>query len=408
MRRVTTCAPILAEGKYTTPWIENVPERYTGQANTSAKFYEFGAARKGNYCDATDPQNVTATVPTFCTTKYERENFRATYTVRSATAYHNNVNLSGFDPIPDFQVADSDVTLVSIFSQAEYNGNVTDPLFLATNVSTSSSELYTSTNDLNILGCTEQYQLCNLGNQHCTPLTGLYGIQQAMTQNDLSLSPRQLATSNIIWKAAWAMGLQWAVEVLGANVLLARDWVFTVDSVTSAPLPANQWHLEAQNLHNFSLAVFQRRIGEYAQPENFQIRPDTNSLDQIVPPTDADMRALCALQKVRSAAHSSVSVLGLCIILVVGALLVLLDWVFVQQMFWLASFSRGRHARKMDWTSSGALQLHRLALEARGVGPWDAAEFEFPTLREGRERKGAVYTTVPSLGEGDGKMGRGE
>lgn len=270
---------------------------------------------------------------------------------------------------------------MSIFSKARYAGEVTDQLFLAQNVSTESSQFYTSTKNLNILGCTEQYQFCNLRTNQCTDLTGLYGIREAVQNNNtLNLSPRQNAVYTVMWKAAWAMGMQWATTILDNNILLAKDWVFTVKSTTSSALPPYQWELESYNLHNLSLAVFQRRINEFASPENFEIRPGLNSQSQVITPTDPDMLALCQLQKVRSGDHYSVSVLGMCIILIVGGLLILLDWILVQQIFWFRSFTHHRLAKKADWTSTGTMQLFRQALEAKGVAGWNTKDYEFPVL----------------------------
>lgn len=82
IRKVTTCAPILAQEKYATGWIDNVTENSSGQPKTSAKFYQFGAFR-GSDDEDCKVKNVTTTPPTFCTTKRERETFQNTYTVQS-------------------------------------------------------------------------------------------------------------------------------------------------------------------------------------------------------------------------------------------------------------------------------------------------------------------------------------
>jgi hypothetical protein len=261
-------------------------------------------------------------------------------------------------------------------------GSITDPLFKALNQSSQNSQFYTASNDLNILGCIEQYQFCNLGNERCTDLTGLYGIKETIEKGDLLLTSRQEAVYRVMWKAAWSMAFQWAFEVLSDNILRARETVFTVKSITSSSLPSNQWEIEALNLHNLSLAVFQRRVWEFASPESFEIRPGLNSLKQIVRPTERNMLELCGVQKIRSGDHYSVSVLGMGIMLGVGSLLILLDWMLIQQIFWFRSLTSGRHTKKADWTNTGTLQLQRQALEARGVGPWNTKDYEVPVLAE--------------------------
>jgi hypothetical protein len=274
-------------------------------------------------------------------------------------------------------------------SRALYAGNSSDPLYnVSTKVASYATDFYRSNNDLNILGCTEQYQFCNIGNGKCTDLTGLYGITEAVTVRDsLSLTPMQSAIYAVLWKAAWASSLQWSLEILSDQILLAQDKIFTAKSTTSAALSANQWELEAQNLHNIALAVFQRRVHEYAAPENFEISPGVMSHTKINEPTDPLMRDICGRQKVRANDHVSVNVLGMCIILVVGGLCILFDWFFIEQIFWWRSLTHAKQTKKADWMATGTLQLQRQALEARGIGPWNVRDYEFPILAQ----KGQVF-----------------
>jgi hypothetical protein len=160
--------------------------------------------------------------------------------------------------------------------------------------------------------------------------------------------------------------------------------------------PIYQWQLEAENLHNLSLAVLQRRVHEFAAPEHFQIRPNLSSIDRIETPTDPYLLRTCEQQKTRSAEHYSVSVLGMTIILGVGSLLILLDWIFIKQILWFRSFTHKRLAKQADWTSGGTLQLHRLALEARGVRDWDTRHYEAPRLVEkGKMFRGLAVENEP-------------
>jgi hypothetical protein len=301
---------------------------------------------------------------------------------RASTAYYESPDPSDFTPIADFQVPNADVTLISIFNKVNYVGHTDDLLFNAQKQSNLSTEFSVATNDLAVLGCTEQYQFCNTADGKCTELTGLYGIRHAVDRGDLALSPRQAAAENIMWKASWSMALQWACKVLGGNLLLAQDWVFTGQSTTSSALPVDQWQLESENLHNLSLAVLQRRVHEFAAPEHFQIRPDISSIDHIETPTDPYLIRSCDQQKTRSSQHYSVSVLGMTIIIGVGSFLILLDWIFIKQILWFRSFTHKRLAKQADWTIGGTLQLHRLALEARGVRGWDVRHYEAPRLVE--------------------------
>lgn len=313
----------------------------------------------------------------------------------SSTSYFGNSTASDFTPIPDFAVPNADTTLIAVFSRLKYTGKSADPMFNIQNISTQFPDFFTPTNDLSILGCTEQYQFC-VENNKCTDLTGLYGIQQAVDGGSLTMTRRQQATFTVMWKAAWSMALQWACKILDDRVLLAQDWIFTSKSEFSSTLPDNQWELESFNLHNLSLAVFQRRINEYASPINLDIRPGVNSLEQMDTPTDPYLLDICKQQRIFSTEHISMNVLGISVILGVGSLLILLDWVFIEQIFWFRSFTHHRLAKKADWMSNGTLQLHRRVLETRATGPWVSGDYQFPVLAE----KGKVFSGLGAEHEG--------
>jgi hypothetical protein len=251
--------------------------------------------------------------------------------------------------------------LISIFNKAKYTAVVDDPLFNAHNnswdVGSNAKNFSTPTNDISVLGCTEQYQFCNTANSKCTRLTGLYAALRTVENGDLQLSPQQAAIFRIVWKAAWSMVLQWATTIMDNALLLAQDFVFTMKSTTSSPLPDDQWVQEAHNLHNLSLAVLQRRINEFSSPENFDIRPGINSLTQINITTDPHEMNICQRQKIRSTAHVSVSVLGMCIILGVGSILILLDWTLIQQVciqkLTIGPSNLGRYSGSVPLPTSG-------------------------------------------------------
>jgi hypothetical protein len=146
--------------------------------------------------------------------------------IRTQTAYQNNLNASDFTPIADFDVPNSDTTLLAIFSQARYVGEVTDPLYKAGR-HINGTQFYSASNDLSLLGCTEQYQFCNFATGNCTALSGLYNAQQAIDRGDLALNAHQQAVYTVMWKAAWTMSLQWAFQLMSDQLLLAQDWLFT-------------------------------------------------------------------------------------------------------------------------------------------------------------------------------------
>ena len=169
---------------------------------------------------------------------------------RWASAYLQNRNSSSYTPIPALNTIDSDVTLIGISSNVNYIGNITDPWFKALNQSLTLDLVWTASRDLFVLGCTEQYQFCS-PLKRCTPLTGLYATPPAATS--LGLGAHQLATFQLLWKAAWSTALQVEMTLLGSDVLLAKNALWG-DTGWSSRLPDRQWELEAFNMH-ISLAT---------------------------------------------------------------------------------------------------------------------------------------------------------
>lgn len=175
------------------------------------------------------------------------------------------------------------------------------------------------------------------------------------------------------------MSMQWTIRLINERVLLAQNWAFTVIASGSSALPSNQWQQESFNLHNLSLAMFQHRINQYASPETFELSPGVRADANLDSPTDPNLLQLCKSQRVLSPRHYSVSVLGMAIILCVGTLLIILDQSV--ESFWFRYFNpRCGLAKMADWTQTGTMQLHRQTVEARGIGPWDRKNHDFPVM----------------------------
>lgn len=195
------------------------------------------------------------------------------------------------------------------------------------------------------------------------------------------------------------MAIQWTSKLMNSRMLLAQDWVFTTTSTGSGPLPPNQWELESENLHNLSLAVFQHRLNQYAAPETFQLSPNMNAADHLDIPQDPESEKLCHSQRVLSSTYYSVSVLGMAIILCVGSCFVILDQ--LHEKIWFDYLNpKSKIAKQAEWTQTSTLQLHRQALEARGIGPWDRKNMDYPVL----ETHGAAFSGLGAREEKIGEM----
>jgi hypothetical protein len=81
--------------------------------------------------------------------------------------------------------------------------------------------------------------------------------------------------------------------------------------ISSAGLRDNQWQLEAQNLHNLTIASLQRMVLEFASPLILTLKNGKTSVDYLYLDTQQD--TLCGVINMRNGAYASFSVLGLSI-----------------------------------------------------------------------------------------------
>lgn len=290
---------------------------------------------------------------------------------------------------------------------AYYIAEVRDPWFQAvkSGVDPNYGALYYSTNPLSFLSCIEQYQICT--KHDCTALTGLYDMKKSDLPS-LKKNSLQNATYDLLWNAIRGAQIRYTNQVLGRSILLANDNLWGYVKWISAPLPDKQWQSEAINMHNISMAALQRRVVEYASPTDFQVRPGTSSLSNISPPDTEAARSLCSKIKIRTAAYTSFSVLGISLIISLTIFLVALNMSLVTIVDKVKKRWTREEYKSLEWTETGAFQLHRMASEGRGIGPWGGKKGDIPKT----EKPGLSFSltglsiTDVSGGKDEKKSGR--
>ncbi|KAK0641415.1 hypothetical protein B0T16DRAFT_496125 [Cercophora newfieldiana] len=319
---------------------------------------------------------------------------------------------------PELTTRTGDQLLILLQNLAMYSDPVTDPWFNATSQndtrgyysntsweqsgayfpSSMSSGAYFPSAVASGLGCTETYQFC--ANHICTPPSGLYPSQNSTL---LSLTPRQEAVHKVLWKSIWAANFFLIVNFLRDDVLLAKRLLHP--SLISAPVPENQWMLEAQNLHNLSMAVIQRRVVEFSRPPNFQIRPGVETARFIVPPATEEEREICYNVKTRNSVYRSFSLATLLAVIVAGLVVEAVNLGLPGLVFWLRGRKGERDYRTREWIGGHVLQVQRGVLERDGVGPWEGDEQEIPVLVDGKTvfTLGEEEVVVVEDGKGGGK-----
>lgn len=276
---------------------------------------------------------------------------------------------------------------LALSSIVVYLSKVNDPLFSAT---TFSDDPYyngwTPDDKMSILGVTEQYQFCT-DDRQCGPKSGILDDditdQMSLTENQYGVALRMRKTA--LDSNVWAI-----ISALGSTSLLASDYRASDQVLATVGLPENQWLTEAHNMHNISLAVMQRMAVEWASHPHREVTPgsgiysDAHIEDpmEIVDPPYAGraLRRLCARQKVRSYRYLSFSVLGVSTILCIGLAVIAINCTLSEVVEFCRKYSNKSRSqqKRQEFIETELLQLQRMALDAKGIGPWKGQSHGVP------------------------------
>ena len=269
-------------------------------------------------------------------------------------------------------------------SRIKYSEPIDDLWFDAKNCTESAlfGQACTRTQPLSHMGCQERYQFCTSDGTSCSPFTGLYGTNSTL-ESSSTLNPTQTALYALLWKLAWRTQINFQFTFIGSENLVANNYLWDGGSWSfgfSAALPSNHWHREVKNWMSVSLSEIQRATVAFAQPPDFDIGSGMPVHKYIEEPTDETTRLLCHKIEVKSAAHTSLSVLGLFLTLSVGLLLIVLSLCVPMLVSYSQKYTgRGLHKR-LEWIETSTFQLQRMAAEGHGIGPWKGREDDVPTL----------------------------
>jgi hypothetical protein len=228
--------------------------------------------------------------------------------------------------------------------------------------------------NLSFIGCTEQYQVCD--KRSCSPLTGLYAMHSS--RPSFTVSAAQAAVFDLAWKALWVSNMLFQSVFLGEDVLLAKEKLYSQKSM-SAALDDRQWELEAQNMHNTSLAIFQSRIIEYASPPDLHIRSNFTANDQLIPPSDPELKWLCNNIKIRSSEHTNFSMLGLIFLLCFGLIITILSIACPANATRRATKGKPGYTH-LEWIQGNVLYMQHRLFEYNGIRSWRNASGSVPVL----------------------------
>jgi hypothetical protein len=130
-----------------------------------------------------------------------------------------------------------------------------------------------------------------------------------------------------------------------------------------------------ENLFKVTLASLQKLVVDQAMGP-----ADPTLLPILTRPNTTEEQKVCANQKIRSDSYTSINVLGLIIIFVVGGLIIVTS--FALPIIVRRIQKRQNSYSTLEWIVNDTLQLQRLAHEAVGSGIWQDTDGNFPTTAQ--------------------------
>jgi hypothetical protein len=228
---------------------------------------------------------------------------------------------------------------------------------------------------VNVVGCTDQYQICNPAKPGpegqdtlCTPLGPLGALPLELL--NIGLNNYQIETSATLVIAMRSASIFYAVYGRGSSALQTSDSVFqSVSQFQIAEIPDNRWQTELAGWFDISLVTLQQALVEKASgPANI-----VNQGGSIVSPGPNDSlgRKLCNSQMIRNVSgYENFSTFGVALILIIGTTLVILGWTLDIIVGFFQRYLFRRNFARLSWASDSYLQLQRMAYEGAGYTDW--------------------------------------
>ncbi|KAF2163547.1 hypothetical protein M409DRAFT_26160 [Zasmidium cellare ATCC 36951] len=281
-----------------------------------------------------------------------------------------------------YNQTDGDVSLVFMAgNQIKYPAPVYDPFYAAgldpadavqipyqdTNVT-----YYTTTRAVSVIACKEQHQFCLAGStENCSPLGGIGNILDKVDKLPGANMP-QIATAGRIGYALATTSIAAVLTDLGPSALLVSRTLNGLQQLAS--LPIDQWRAEVSNWHSIAFARMQAIVLSYAAG------PEKAAFNQYVQkPGPALQKWACKTQRVRdSHGYINFDMAGLIVLVVVGAGLVVLGFVFESLVGLVSKLGRRLGDRRHKWLAEGLYHLHKETLQARGVREWQDTDQVMP------------------------------
>ncbi|KUJ06552.1 uncharacterized protein LY89DRAFT_769160 [Mollisia scopiformis] len=292
----------------------------------------------------------------------------------------NTQSLMTFNPIPALSILDTDLSLYFTTVQTWYTAPSDDlwlPAHLALfeNFQASSGpivrkEIYFPDNQVTVLACLEQQQICNPtplvnNTKHCTRFQPIFTNFEEL-QDVLSTS-RQMRLAYSLLNSSMQSSLAYTIDAIP---LLAES---LGDGALSLPISPIQWILETENWFKVGLYIMQRLTVDFATspPSQFSQFIPLNQWNN-----DTDLRWMCDNQILKRRDYTNFHSLSIGFIFGFGVLVYAINQSLETTVGWVRLKWRSGRWRQRAWWADGTLQLQRRAFEGMGIKDWELDEWD--------------------------------
>jgi hypothetical protein len=351
-RQIMTCSPILddIDTKFAT-------DETTTVFGTGHPFYV--NQRIFNYSSTSSPNAVLTATWTNAPTQ-------PPYAIAATQWLSNNTVPSEQPPfplIPELIPDLSDISVAILTSNVNFSGPTNASLFSApcTNITAGCPS-----RPFAAIGCANQYQLCNPVNNQCTTPAGWWDIGYAddaalrfRLWNDVGLSDLQHGAIYNIQRASSYSSLPNLFSAVGANAIWAGRGLLSPTTQLSLPPDIDDTVKEYEFWFSNMMAAIQM---EFVQLAN---TPGSQNLTAAL--NAAGEGPLCSRQKVRDATHTSISLAGLIIIIVICSVVIILS-LFIPQILFFVQRRIDPHATGPgSWHRDSVFQIQRKCFQFQSV-----------------------------------------
>ncbi|GAM91213.1 hypothetical protein ANO11243_092600 [Dothideomycetidae sp. 11243] len=277
-----------------------------------------------------------------------------------------NKAASNWIPLPEFNKTDGDVTAIFITAgNVKSDAMIFDPVFNFTldggngSLPGGTAPLYYLAHEVSVIGCVEQYRVCQPNNGICTPFDGAAQLlaNAGSMEDSLDWNLMQIHIIGRLANAAQQMLLYNIISGRGDSALQATG---SLSELLQAPLPNDQWINEVTAWSRTGTAILSQNILDYVSPA-----PDKFNGSTVEQP-DAISKQMCGKQLTDNTSNTvSFSVLGGIIILAVGIFVTLLAFAlpritgWVQKKWFPDRFAYKHYAWKMEDVLHVQMQMYQ-------------------------------------------------